>query len=82
MGNAHADGKAFVQRGLDGLAAATRSCLAILLQPRSNVVPQFAGVAVTTVAQGCCRVGLEPLAQSIHGGTMQRDSARPQKILN
>src|SRR5258707_12495012 len=71
-----------VQRGLDRWAMTTKCRLTICFQPRPNVIPQLAGVAVTPVVKGRCRVGLEPLAQSIHSGAMQRDSVRPQKGLN
>ena len=51
-------------------------------QPRADVAPELAGVAVTPVAQGGFGVGLEPLAQPIQGGTMERYRGRTQKVLN
>ncbi len=78
MGDAHPQGKAFRQRGLDRATGAIGSRLAIGFEPRTDIAPDLTGVAVAPVAQGGFGVGLEPLVQPIHGGAMQGHSGRAE----
>ena len=78
MGDAHPHGKAFRQRRLDRTAGAIRSRLAIGLEPRADITPDLARVAVAPIVQGGFGVVLEPLVQSIHGGAMQGHGGRAE----